>query len=459
MNSKTLTILLVAAGATVAAAAVALRQSGGSHAEEPAAKDALLPGFAVARNDVATIRVQRATGGYTLKRAGDAWTLEDKGGYPVQIDQVRKAVNALSDATLVEKKTSDAARYAKLGVEDFDAADSKSALVTVLDKDGKEIAKLVVGKEAESAGAAGSGQRYVRKAGDKQSWLANLKLDLHEKPTDWLAKEILKVAQDRVRSIEIRQPDGETLLVDRPTADVKDFTLHGVAEGKEPTYPTVANSLATGLEYVNLEDVVPASDVDFTTGAGPIARFTTFDGLVVTVTTKDQDGKSFASFTAGYEAPPTPPAPAAEPPKEGEPPAPTPPPLKSAEEVGKEVEALNARLSKWTYVISSYSRAQFGKKLAELVKDKAPPAPPADPNAAPFDDGMGGEDDPVLIPSDLPPEIRDQIKAHQESIGNKTADGPPRKKLDEAGNEIPPPAPPVEDPKPDPQPDSKPPQR
>lgn len=456
MNSKTLTILVVAACATVAAAAVALKSSG-ANAESPAAKTKLFPELAKVRNDVTSIRVQRASGGYTLRRVGDVWTLEDKGGYPVQMEQVRKAVLALTDATTIEAKTADPARHVKLGVEDFDAADSKSTLVTLLDKDGREVAKLIVGKELESAGGVqGNGQRYVRKAGDPQSWLATLKLDLHEQSTEWLAKEILKVPQDRVRSVEIRQPDGETVLVDRPAADTKDFTLHGIPEGKEATYPTVANSLATGLEYVNLEDVAPASEVDFSTGTGPIARFHTFDGLVVTVTTKDQDGKSYASFAASYEAPPAPAA--TEAPKEGETATPPATATKSAEEVAKEVTDLNARLSKWAYVISSYSRSQLGKKLTELVKDNAPPpdaAIPAEPIPGEDVDGMGTDEKPMIIPGDLPKEIQDQIKAHQESIGNKTVIGEPRKKPE---GELPPlDQPPVEEPVP--QPDTKPPQR
>jgi len=470
MKSKNLIILLVATGATVVGATVALRGAG-SHAEAPAEQAKLFPMFSGEdgddaslraamdrRNSVASIRVQRASGGYVVRRVGDAWTLQDKGDFPVQIDQVRKTINAIADATTVEAKTKDPARHVKLGVEDFDALDSKSVLVTLADKDGKELAQLVLGKEAEASGMQASTQRYVRKGGDAQSWLVSLKLDLPEKPTDWLAKEVLKVPQDRVRAIEIRQPDGETLLVDRSSKETKDFTLHGVPEGQEATYPTVANSLATGLEYVNLEDVSPASDVDFSAGTGPIARFTTFDGLVVTVTTKDQDGKSYASFAASYEAPATLSESTPETPAEGLAP---PSAMKSADEVRKEVDALNGRLSKWAYVISSYSRAQFGKKLSELVKDAPPPAPPVDPNAAPED--LGGDDKPMIIPSDLPPEIRDQIKAHQESIGNKTIDGPARKKPEDApadGEDAPPVDPdPMPDPDPQPSPDATPPQR
>jgi hypothetical protein len=456
MNSKTLTILLVVAAATVAAAAVALR-SGASGTEAASGQQKLFPKLEGSVNDVASIRVQRAAESYTVHRVGDAWTLQDKGDFPVQMDQVRKVANVLREATTIEAKTSDPAKYAKLGVQDVDAPDAKSVLVTLADKDGKALASLVVGKEVDSDGPQGSGRFYVRRAGEAQSWVANLKLDLHEKATDWLAKEIVKVPQGTVRSIEIRQPDGDTLLVDRASADTKDFTLHGIPAGKEPTYPSVANSLATGLEFVNLEDVAPASDVDFSTGTGPIARYTTFDGLVVTVTTKDQDGKNYASFSASYEPPPdaAPPAMVA-PDAEKTPETPPKPAAKSPEEVKQEVEALNARLSKWAYVISSYSRAQFGKKLSEMVKDPAPPASIAAPDGAaiPEDDGMGDADSPVVIPSDLPPEIRDQIKAHQESIGNKTVDGPPRNKTAEPNAEEPP-----VDPAPDAKPDSTPPHR
>ncbi len=452
MNAKSLTLLLVLAGAAVFVAAVALR-SDTSSAEESAAKQKLLPGLSGSssdastsdrRNAVAMIRIQRAEGGYTLHKVGDTWTIQDRGDFPVQMDQVRKLVNALGDATTIEAKTSDPAKYARLGVEDVDAPDSKSVLVTLGGQDGREIAKLIVGKQAEASGMQVSKQVYVRRAGEAQSWLADMQLDLHERATDWMAKEVVKVPQDSVRSIEIRQPDGETLLVDRPSKETKDFTLHAVPEGKEPTYPTVANSLATGLEYVNLEDVAPAGDVDFSTGTGPIARYTTFDGLVVTVTTKDQDGKAYASFVASYEAPP-----AAEVKPDGAEGETTAPPAaaKSADEVQAEVAKLNDRLSKWAYVISSYSRSQFGKKASEMVKDRAPATPPADPNAAEGggDDGMGdgmgdGMDDadkPMIIPSDLPPEIRAQIKAHQEGLGNKTVDGPPRTKPEDAPVEPP----------------------
>jgi hypothetical protein len=52
----------------------------------------------------------------------------------------------------------------------------------------------------------------------------------------------------------------------------------------------------------------------------------------------------------------------------------------------------------------------------------------------------------------LPPEIQEQIRQHQESIGNKTVTGPPRTKPvdpDATGTEPPPDQPKPDEPKPD----------
>src|SRR5437773_1749751 len=130
-----------------------------------------------------------------------------------------------------------------------------------------------------------------RKGGEAQSWLVDRNIELKEKASDWLEKKILEVKRDRIRSVEVTQPEGELLAVDRAVPEQNDFTLVDVPEGKELIYPTAPGSLASGLEYVNLDDVEPAAKIDFAQAPGPTAKFKTFDGLVVTVQTKEQDGK------------------------------------------------------------------------------------------------------------------------------------------------------------------------
>ncbi len=426
MKQKTLIILAATSVLTAAVAAVTLtsRDSDivrGTESDSDE-ENLLFPGLLEHLNEVTTVTVKRKVGEATLTKSAHGWGLAEKGGFPIEPEPVRKMLLGMGQMKKIEAKTSDPSRYAQLGLQDPDAEGSKSALITLKDAGGKDLAQLVLGKDHESKGAL-SNQRYVRLPASPQTWLVQGTFDVKEKAADWLDKKILEVKRDRVRTIEITQADGELLVVDRPDAKTSDFQVLEIPEGKELTYPTAAGGVAGGLEYVNLEDVEPVEKVDFT-GAGPIAKFKTFDGLVVTVTMKDQDGKTWAKFDASYEAPPAEPTPpatdAATPPDPSvtDPNAPpsdaATPPKKSPEEVAKEVADFQARHSKWAYQIQSYTRANLGKKKSELLKDKAPPPAPVDPNA-PMDPNApeGG----LMLPDTIPLEIQEQIKAHQDSVG------------------------------------------
>lgn len=410
IKTKTIGILGAALVAALGVTALTL------HQREKAVQSAetrtqLFPGLGPALKDAAKLQVQRKDGTFTLERKDGKWGLADKNGYPVDVEPVRKLLFALSEMETVEGKTQNPGLYAQLGVEDVETEGSKSALVTVQDASGKELARLIVGKNYESKNYGAPGQSYVRRPGEAQSWLVKGQLELKEKGSDWLEKKVLEVKRERMHAVTVKHPDGQLVRVQRDTPDQTDYTLLDVPEGKELKYATIASTLASGLEYVNLDDVQPAGAIDFEKDPGPVSTFSCFDGLEVTVRCKEQDGKTYAQFHAAYVEPATPAGPEPEAPKDGEKKDAAPkPPKKSPDEVKKEVEELNAKLSKWTYVISSYNRTAYYKRMDDLVQDKKPPAPPeGQPN-----------DDTFKIPGNLPPEIQDQIKKDLESKGKKS---------------------------------------
>lgn len=420
MNTKTLTILAVVTLIVGVTAAVMLSRS---EAKVRSTLDTskLLPSVMGSINDVQTVEIRRKDSTTTLQQdAAKQWGVVEKKGYPADVEAIRKLLIGVADMTKVEPKTSDASRYAQLGVEEPTSEGATSAMVTLKDASGKDIAQVIVGKDYQAKKGFVPDQRYVRLPSDPQSWLVKAKLEVPENTNDWLVKKILEVKRDRVRSVQVVHPDGETLLVDRDKPETNDFVLHDLPAGKELKYPTVANSMSSTLEWLNLEDVVPAADVDFTTNPGATSKFVCFDGLVLTVKIKEDGEKCYARFEAAYEAPPAvPETPAPDAPKaEGETDAALPadaekkPELKKPDEAQKEVAELNARLGPWTFVISTYNKQTFAKRMADMVKDPAPP-PPAE--------GEGGDgEDAYRIPGNLPPEIQQQIQEHQESLGNKT---------------------------------------
>jgi Domain of unknown function (DUF4340) len=403
MQSKTLVTLAIA---TLGIGGIAWWKLSSDQAAvtSQAASGKLFPELEARINDVSTIVIERASGTLTLQRSATGWGVLEKKGYPVEMESVRKSLIALAQMTTLEAKTDNPERYSKLGVEELSAAGSSSALVTLKDAGGKELAKLYVGKEQEGKGSLPSGNVYVRRAGEKLSYLAKGNPDFKPNALDWLKKEILKVARDRVQSVSITHPDGELVRVERAKPQDNDFQLVPMPEGKELIYPGAPGSVSSTLEWLNLEDVLPAAEVDFSTEAGAKSEYRTFDGLVVRVQLKDTGDKCYARFEASYEAPVVI-GPEASTTAEA---APSNPP--KPEEIQKEAEALQARLKDWVFVIPAYNKASFAKRITDLVKDPAPPAP------AP---GSGG-DETMKIPDNLPPEIQEQIKAHQESLGNKT---------------------------------------
>lgn len=444
MNKKSLMIL---AAVTLIVGVVAAVMLSKSEARVRSTLDTskLVPSLLSSINDVHTVEIKRKEGTTTLQQDAEKnWGVAEKKGYPADVEAIRKLLIGIADMTKVEPKTSDTSRYAQLGVEEPTAEGATSSLVTLKDASGKDIAQVIVGKEYQAKKGFVPDQRYVRLPNDPQSWLVKAKLEMHENSTDWLVKKILEIKRDRVRSVEVTHPDGEKVFVDRDKPETNDFVLHDVPEGKELKYATVANAMSSTLEYLNLDDVVPAADVDFATNPGAVSRFVCFDGLVLTVKIKEDGEKCYARFEASYEAPPaTPDAPATEAPapeKKDE--AATPdeaakkPEIKKPEEVQKEVAELNARLSAWTFLISSYNKTTFAKHMADMVKDKAPPPPPEGEGGA----ADGDQKDSYMIPGDLPPEIQKQIQEHQESLGHKTVTAPPKEPpKDEETTEKPPP--------------------
>jgi hypothetical protein len=441
MNARSLTLLAGATALVGVVAAITLHHDESAVQSTPSGGK-LFPNLAASVNDVAVIELKRKDGVTTLSRTGESWGLAEKKGYPVDMAAVRKTLIGLCDLAAAEPKTDDPKSYAKLGVDEPGTEGSTGTLVTLKDGSGKELASLIVGKDHSSKNFSGPHQVYVRKPGEARSWLATGETDLKEKGADWLDRKILEVKRERIRAAEIRHADGEVVVIDRDKPETKDFALHDIPEGKELTYPSAPSSIADALGYLNLEDVVPAAEFDMKEGTSGTAKFSCFDGLTVTVTTKEVADKTYARFEVSYEKPPEsagptpPPAPDAkdapsdapkteETDKKGEADAKAAadkPKSKTPEEVQKEVADLNARLSNWVYQIPSYNKSSFEKKKSELIKDKAPP--PASPETG------GAQETPKSAPSGedaVPPSNPPPASKPAEKPGEKPVDPTPPK--------------------------------
>lgn len=403
MNPKTL-VTLGALAVVASGASILVLSSDRPAAESSAASGAsLLPELRARVNDVARIALLGGGEALVLEREGETWGLADKGGYPVDVNRVKALVVGLSELKLVEEKTANPEWFARLDLQDPGGADVPSRGVRLEDAAGAVLADLVVGRSNPGRGPAQS-TLFVRKTGGGPALEVRGSLNVDSRPTNWLDRQIAKVERKRVREVTVTHPDGEVLSVGRDSPDVNDFQVRDLPEGAELSWAGVAGGVAGALEYLNLEDVRPAAEVELDPARAVTTRFTTFDGLVVTARTLEQDdGKVLLAVEAAFDegaraqepvGPPEPPAEGEEP----EAPAEEPPEAvgKTVAEVQSEVEAINARVGSWVYVVPGYAGSNLRKRLDDLLKQEE--AAPAG-----FDDELGLELDGLLPPDDAEP--------------------------------------------------------
>ncbi len=396
MNQKTLMGLVIAALVAIVAAVVLNRANKPSSEGRDEASSWLVPALLDHVNDVSKIVVTGADNKTlaTLERGASGWVLAEKGGYAADTGKLREFLLKLGDAKLIEQKTANPEKYATLGVEDVSAKGAKGLQVEL---DGlAQPLKLIVGTANPRGGT------FVRRVGDAQSWLASGTLIVQRVAADWLKKDLVDIAADRIASVAITHPNGKTVRVAKDAKGDANFKLAELPKGREAGSEYTINGLASTLAALRFDDVLPAKDAA-PTGDALKARYAMFDGVIVDMVAWEKDGKDEVQFTASLDAEQagkgiaaaqtkakaefeSATAAAASNKEAGAAEAPIKPlAISDASKdhenriaaLSKEVADLNARFSGWTYVLPAYKYANINKSMDDLLKpleDKKPAA-------------------------------------------------------------------------------------
>ena len=267
------TILLVAAAGWTA--------TGGGRPAPPSLQGRrVLPQLAAALPNLAWIRLTHGKTTTDFNQIGGRWVVVEKGNYPAAQAQVRKLLLALSDLTLVEPKTERADRYARLGLDD--PSHGKSTQITLQDRSGQTVAELLIGKTRFDWLGGGNDGVYVRKPGDKRSWLASGSLDLPADVSGWLNRKILDIPATQIEQVALTAADGTALVLkrDKPGGDFAVADPPANAKFKDQT---ALAEPATALSGLDLQDVSPRAGAPVPASGVTKGVFTTTDGLTVTL--------------------------------------------------------------------------------------------------------------------------------------------------------------------------------
>ena len=235
MNRGRFTTLAVAALIVLAAA---LYLGSRRNAGEPSADGSVfLPQLANELGTVSGIELQKGTPapGVTLHRAGDAWTVAQRGDYPADASKVRKLLLSLADAKIVEEKTSNPANFTIIGVEDPAISGATGTQITLIAKDGKH--RVIVGKPT------GEGN-FARRGGENRSFTVQPGITADAEPRAWIDARLLDVPVAQIQSVEEKPAAGAGYALHRLKPGEDGFALDGAPPaGRKASRPQGARAL------------------------------------------------------------------------------------------------------------------------------------------------------------------------------------------------------------------------
>ncbi len=381
MKTTPVLILASVAAAVVIVAVVVSRKDRveSPDAATPAAAK-FFDGLAPKLSTVSAIVLKHGDKEFTIHKTDSGWDIPERANYPAKTDDVKKALFQIGELRKWEERTQKPDLYSQLNVQDPDGkplreGENGPTLMTLKDDKGQTLASAIIGN-TKFGGGSKSGV-FVRKAGEAQSWLAEGSLDVPGQSLQWLDTNIVSIQRDRIKGVTVTQPDGSTVRISRSKPEDQNFTVADVPAGKELKSPAAGDQLATALSGLIFDDITTPDQIDFDAKnggkAGAYCEFRTFDGLMIAVQLADKDAKTWARLSAYNEAAPK--ADDKDKPADAKPPE-AKPGQKSPDEVKKEVDELNAKLSRWAFAIPAWKVTPFNTKMADLLKADEPPKPP-----------------------------------------------------------------------------------
>ena len=320
-----------------------------------------------ALGEVDEIRFSKGDGSRTtLHKNADGWVVGER-QYPADVARVRELALALASLKIIERKTSDPANYAKIGVEKPDSPTAGSTLVEIVA--GKKTWSLIVGKGADGRAV------YIRKPDEAASSLAQPFIAPDPDQKRWIDRLLTDIPGADVHDIAVKMGNGPGYLLTRAKRADPELTLSPVPKGRSTVSSMALNGQADALAALNFDDVRAVPSPAPT--PADVVTYRTFDGQVIEFSGHRDGEKTFVAIAAHRD-----PALAAQFPKPAAPDKTLPDKAATPAPADQTVEKLVARAHGVEFEIPAYKYDAIFKKPEDLLEKLPEPAKKPPPKTA-----------------------------------------------------------------------------
>jgi hypothetical protein len=242
--------------------------------------------------------VVRVAGGetITLKRVDSTWIVPEKHAFPADIAKLRELLLNVAQARRIEPKTAVASSYPVLGVQDIDAEGASNVLLQI--GSGASAVEVILGQN-NSRGVG----TFVRLKGEAQSWLVDRNLAAERTAGDWLRRDLLDIAANRITSIKVQPDEGDEVQIQANTEGGEgEFRLAYLPAGRELASAFVVDATAGVLSGLRLDDVQPAAGFTPDEGSETTkASFETREGINLDLEAWTLEGETWARIAVSLD--------------------------------------------------------------------------------------------------------------------------------------------------------------
>ncbi|NLZ03935.1 MAG: DUF4340 domain-containing protein [Phycisphaerae bacterium] len=353
MSNRNLGILAIVAAIMVSWAVVQSRLSNRSTVE-PSGPSYLIQGLDPSEID--SIVVGHGDNAVMIQRREQQFRVVNEADYPADPKRINDLITKCLDIKTVESYTSNPKNH-----EDLEVTEEKAqGVVKFLKADGSVLTGVIIGKALE-----GGQNTYVRLASQDTVYLAESAPYIRTTAIDYVNQEIASVEREDVNSVTVTTPDGSYTL----RSAEGDAVVMADLPADKKLKDSDAKSVLGGLNSLRFDDVnTPSAVGELSYDYRYVCRLD--DSTEYRLQMARKDGKAYLTCEAEFtdKTPVTM--------KPGQ--------VESQEELKKKEAKLQAqeraqrftlRHKGWVYQVPEWKANYLTKRQADLMEDKAKPAP------------------------------------------------------------------------------------
>lgn len=204
---------------------------------------------------------------FDVKWGENGWTISPY-GYPAdaqdQLEKTAASVVGIERTGVASRREADQAQYDVIDPlsEDVTKLKGRGKRITLKDEKGVVLADYILGKSVEGR----EGYYYVRSPKEKETYIANIDLNLSTRFADWIESDLLKLNASDLKKVEvldysldeergvIASRDRHVLVRDE---ELGPWKLEGLDEATEQVNTAAVNSLTRVLDELKIIGVRP----------------------------------------------------------------------------------------------------------------------------------------------------------------------------------------------------------